>query len=339
MSIGRRRNSLLNKAIAAAVSAIEIYNKPDFKYREETFAILMVNAWEILLKAKILSDSSGDLRSIYVQKRKTKIDGTPLKRFYPEINRTGNPKTIDIFSALNKLPCDDVLKENIRLLVDIRDNAIHLMNKEKLIEKKVLEIGTANLKSFVTVISEWFDHSLDDYNFYLMPISFYHPYEFESFSLSSLDKQMQNILLFISQKETEYPSKISNTHNITLKLETKFVKGSGNEALKIKYSNDPDTLAVKITEEQVFKGKYPLDYVTLCEQARNRYQNFKLSKKFHDLKRVLCTNDKYARTKYLDPDNKKSAHQTFYSTEIFKELDKHYRKRKVSKAIVKELFK
>ncbi|BAW80716.1 hypothetical protein TAO_1346 [Candidatus Nitrosoglobus terrae] len=34
------------------LSAIEIYNKPDFKYREEIFSIIAINAWELLLKAK-----------------------------------------------------------------------------------------------------------------------------------------------------------------------------------------------------------------------------------------------------------------------------------------------
>lgn len=37
-------DAILEKSIACAVSAIEIYNKPDFKYREETFSILMINA-------------------------------------------------------------------------------------------------------------------------------------------------------------------------------------------------------------------------------------------------------------------------------------------------------
>jgi hypothetical protein len=46
----------VGKSVGAALSAIEIYNKPDFKYREETFAILMINAWELLLKAKIIKD-------------------------------------------------------------------------------------------------------------------------------------------------------------------------------------------------------------------------------------------------------------------------------------------
>lgn len=38
-----RTKELIEKSIAASVSAIELYNKPNFNYREETFAILMIN--------------------------------------------------------------------------------------------------------------------------------------------------------------------------------------------------------------------------------------------------------------------------------------------------------
>lgn len=34
--------SLIDKSIGSMLPAIEIYNKPDFKYREETFAILAI---------------------------------------------------------------------------------------------------------------------------------------------------------------------------------------------------------------------------------------------------------------------------------------------------------
>ena len=44
MSRKARYQHLLEKSVHAALSAIEIYNKPDFKYREESFSILMVNA-------------------------------------------------------------------------------------------------------------------------------------------------------------------------------------------------------------------------------------------------------------------------------------------------------
>jgi len=45
---------LAAKAVQAAVAAIEIYNKPNFSYREEAFSLLMLNGWELLLKAKWL---------------------------------------------------------------------------------------------------------------------------------------------------------------------------------------------------------------------------------------------------------------------------------------------
>ena len=58
---------LLEKSIACAVSAIEIYNKPDFKYREETFSILMINSWELVLKAKKIKDSNNNIKVIYLK--------------------------------------------------------------------------------------------------------------------------------------------------------------------------------------------------------------------------------------------------------------------------------
>lgn len=45
---------LIEKSVSAIVLAIEVYNKPDFKYREETFAVLMMNAWELILKEQIV---------------------------------------------------------------------------------------------------------------------------------------------------------------------------------------------------------------------------------------------------------------------------------------------
>jgi hypothetical protein len=66
MSRKARCQHLLEKSVHAAFSAIEIYNKPDFKYREESFSILMVNAWELLLKARILQRNKNKLESIYI---------------------------------------------------------------------------------------------------------------------------------------------------------------------------------------------------------------------------------------------------------------------------------
>lgn len=52
---------LLDKSMDSMLSAIEIYNKPNFNYREETFAVLAINAWELLLKAYIYLGKIGTI--------------------------------------------------------------------------------------------------------------------------------------------------------------------------------------------------------------------------------------------------------------------------------------
>ena len=45
-------NRLLEKSLSAALLGIELYNKPNIEYREESFAIFIINAYELLFKAK-----------------------------------------------------------------------------------------------------------------------------------------------------------------------------------------------------------------------------------------------------------------------------------------------
>ena len=48
------------------VAAVEIYNKPAFPHKAvEGFAILAINGWELLLKAKWLAENQNQERSLY----------------------------------------------------------------------------------------------------------------------------------------------------------------------------------------------------------------------------------------------------------------------------------
>jgi hypothetical protein len=44
---------LLGDGKAALLAAIEIYNKPRIDYRDECFVILLLNAWELIVKAML----------------------------------------------------------------------------------------------------------------------------------------------------------------------------------------------------------------------------------------------------------------------------------------------
>ena len=98
-----KHEKLLSKAEQALIAAIEIYNKPSFAYREETFSILALNAWELLLKAKLLKDNRNDERRLWTYETRRKTDGTASKNRRIVRNRSGNPKTVSLHETTAKL--------------------------------------------------------------------------------------------------------------------------------------------------------------------------------------------------------------------------------------------
>jgi hypothetical protein len=73
-------------------------------------------------------------------------------------------------------------------------------------------------------------------------------------------------------------------------------------------------------------NKYPLDYSSLVSKMKNKYKDFVINQKFYSLKREFELNKKYCGERYLDRIKKTGTSKKYYSTEIFKEFDKHYKK-------------
>src|ERR1700674_710572 len=108
MSRLSRSARLLQNAEAALISAIEIYNKPSFAYREETFAILALNAWELLLKSKLLEISKNNLRCLHIYATKELAPGIQSRKKYVRRNRTGNKMTVGIDGCIVRLEAEKV---------------------------------------------------------------------------------------------------------------------------------------------------------------------------------------------------------------------------------------
>lgn len=323
-----RSNILLEKSIAACISSIEIYNKPDFKYREETFCILIINAWELLLKAKILKDHNNRIDSIYVKEPKQLKNGSKSnKQFIVKRNRLGNPMTIELLRALDiisKSPSNNItiaFKENITALCEIRDCAIHYKNTDLDLNKLVLELGTASLKNYLHAIKYWFDKDMSKYNFFLMPISFYHDFEFAvSQSVSSRSNELNNLLKYINKKSREITSDPAQDYNLILKLETQLVKAKGEEKLQVKEiksykdSKNPENVQEIILTEDRIMERFPWSFAILCEKLKERYSDFKQGNKIHtDLMKTLKANTNLTHTRLHNPKSLKSSATYFYS--------------------------
>ena len=94
---------MAQKSIEAALSALEIYNKPICGYREESFSILMTNAYETLFKAKTIKDHNEKIKSIYQYENKFRKNGRKAKRLTIKRSRLNNPITISLQDCTKRL--------------------------------------------------------------------------------------------------------------------------------------------------------------------------------------------------------------------------------------------
>ncbi|EOJ2722283.1 DUF3644 domain-containing protein [Campylobacter upsaliensis] len=308
-------NALLNKSIQAVLSAIELYNKPTFSYREESFCILMSNAWELLLKAKVLKDNNSKISCLYVPEATNISTKQPRKKMRYKKNRAGNFLTIGLSELIKKEIRDNNLKLQLDILVELRDNAIHFLNRNNAFEKQVLEIATASLKSYKIVVESWFDESLDRYDLFLIPIAFNIP---ETFSANCSTKEQEKLLQFISQKIQQPDT--NSSHDIALVIDIKFSRAQSG----ILTSYSQNGIPIYSDSEEVFKNKYPISHKELVEKLKLRYVDFKQGKKFNRIKKELQKNQKFYGVRYLDYNNEKGQKKGYYSSDVFKEFDKHY---------------
>lgn len=100
-------NKLLEKSVEAFIMGLEIYNKPTLKYRLEGFSFFICNAWELMLKAKLLKEGE----SIY----------------YKDTGRT-----ISLELAIKKIYTDkrQPLRINLEEIIKLRNISTHFITEE-----------------------------------------------------------------------------------------------------------------------------------------------------------------------------------------------------------------
>lgn len=326
-----RARQMLDKSISAMLAAIEVYNKPTFEYREEAYSILAVNAWELLLKARILQIDNNKITSIIDYEKRQLGNGKLSNKLYKKKNRTGNDTSIGLFKAFDRLAnnyadtINPVVKKNLEALTEIRDNAVHFLNKEFELRKKVHEVGTANLKNYVNIVRQWLGVGLSDFKLFLMPIAFLR--DIGSAEGVMLNTEERNLLEYIKGLENEVDDDVANDFNLSLNIGIRIRRVSETAGAEVVISDKPDAIPVKLEEED-FRTKYPWDYGILSKRLQDRYSDFKLAQKYHDIRKELEQDPKLCNTRYLDPGNPNSATKKFYNSNIIREFDKHYKRKK-----------
>ncbi|WMW65739.1 DUF3644 domain-containing protein [Nitratidesulfovibrio liaohensis] len=319
-----RSKELLDRATSAMVAAIEIYNKPGFPYRSESFAILAINGWELLLKAKWLADNRNRPASLYVFEARANADGRRSKKRYVKRTEAGNPFTHSLSHLAKKLVenarLDSQAWGNIQMLLELRDSAVHFYNQSPAFRVRLQEIGAACAKNFATAVHEWFDRELSEFELHLMPLAFVDlPANMDGFLLNAEEKNFLNFLDTMERPESDPDS----PYSVTVNIELKFTRSKARDALATRITSDPNAPAVRLTEERI-REKYPWDYAKLNAKCAERYADFKVNRKYHDIRKPLQADPRFGAIRFLDPDNTSGQKKPFFNPNILSEFDKYY---------------
>lgn len=100
--------NMLDKSEEAFLMAIEIYNKPTISYRIEGFSYFICNAWELLLKAKMLKDNE----EIYYKDKPN--------------------RTISLTNCITHIFTNDKdpIRKNLEIIISLRNTSTHFVIKE-----------------------------------------------------------------------------------------------------------------------------------------------------------------------------------------------------------------
>jgi len=146
---GRRGRSglkgqLVEKSVDAYVLALETINRLSIQYRVESFAYLICNAWELLLKAKLL-DTQKTRAAIYYKKKRG------------EARRSLSLRD----SAARVMPNQkDPIRRNLEKVAELRDDATHFVISE--VPRDVMLLFQASVINYHKKLGEWFGISLAD---------------------------------------------------------------------------------------------------------------------------------------------------------------------------------
>ena len=250
---------ILDHSVSMALSAIEIYNKPSFPCRESVFVVLICTAWEALLKAKIVKDG-GSIKTLYVK------DGRIYKK-----NRNKEFLTVELRLCIQMNSLPDVVAANIDKLIRIRDQVVHLRPDENL-ASIVFSLGSANLRNYHKLASDWFDVKLTQYDFYILPLGFAYP--FKRLNLINLDKSNPGLSEIVREITAMQNSSLdeSNGFNLVCEIETALVsakKVSDSTDLTVKVDNQCSSQDATVVTRNVNKlDRYIYTYTEAVEKIR-----------------------------------------------------------------------
>lgn len=324
--------SLIKNAESALLSSIEIHNKPVFSYRYEVSIILIINAWELALKAYIYKFLKNKVKLILK-------DGTTKPFLECLACVKGNLKKEFIMEA-----------ESIEALYDYRNNVIHFYGQKmdsvifSLLQKNILLLSNFIKKYFKVDLSKKTDLILLPLGFkkVISPVDFLSNDSYTQNSSQEVKDFLNKIVERVDRLKkagvedsilVTYRMNIENVNRVKNADIIAAIDNQNEQKNKIqinsyKITNNSNAKEIRIeSESDLFKTIF-----TESRSAVDKYmrENFlcKMNSEYHEIKNEFEKKPNLFRLNPTYPKQPERGGMPFFSKQVYKEFEKFYKRKK-----------
>lgn len=322
--------SLLKNAEAALFASIEIHNKPIFSYRYEVCTILIINAWELSLKAYIYK--------FLPQVKLFHKDGTS-KPFLECLDCVASNLKKELFLA----------NESLKTLYEYRNDIVHFYGEKidsimfALLQKNIIILSSFLKKYFFIDLSVKTDLILLPIGFkkIISPIDFLSNDSYIKEASSEVKRFLDRLVERVNKLEKggikdsilvtysmglENVNRINNA-DIIAAIDNKNDKLNKIKIDKFQISTEPGSKKIKIDDEdELFKKIF-----TESRSAVGKYMrdNFicKNDKRYYSIRKNFEKNPNLFKIRFTYPNQPEKGGTPFFSKQIYKEFEKFYKRK------------
>lgn len=323
--------NLLKNSTAAYFAAVEIHNKPNIPYRYETVTLLIMNAWELVLKAYIRKYIKK--KSIFESNGHTISFNTALAYVTEHIN-SQQPK------------CFNAIEENLSTIEGYRNNIVHFYNEQ--LEPYIFMLVAKSAANYVEFLKKYFSKDImAEEGLFILPLGFKLPFRPEDFlskkAATKLDSpKAKEFMELIIQKTKELQEMgIEDSIVVGFNIYLESLKTATNSDLiaaittldqadatvnqirQVKIVDDKGAAKIQLSDDAIM-AQYPLSSQELVTKCKEVIPGLKLNQRFYKILGELRQNASFAFGRINNPKSKKKTKTYFYREPIIEEIKKRW---------------
>lgn len=319
---------LLDSSQAALFAGIEIHNKPHIDYRYPTSVILIINAWELALKAYVYKYIGK--KKIYEKDGKHTITfSKALILVRDHINTTEKNKK---FAAIF---------DNLTLLNEYRCSNVHFI--ESKLDPVIFMLISKAVLNYDVFVRKYFkkDITRDD-NLIILPIGLKLPFDPIDYLKQNYSNAHNDFVNDVIQSVRELDTDgVQDSIVVGFNLVTDKVRDVKNADIIAALSNTADAVefrrGIRVTDDpnapefRIEPDIPPLRYGDLRMRAKEKEPSIKFGKLFNCAMKIVKADKALCQVRYLDPKNKSGLKTEFYVERAVDTLIQKYHELETSK--------